>query len=43
MNTYGQLSNAELLHKYGFTEEVNPHDEVGQKWVWLLTRLLCII
>lgn len=29
MNTYGQLSNAALLHKYGFTERDNPHDEVG--------------
>jgi len=28
MNTYGQLSNAELLHKYGFTEDRNLHDEV---------------
>ena len=28
MNTYGQLSNAELLHMYGFTETGNPNDEV---------------
>ena len=28
MNTYGQLSNAALLHKYGFTERNNPHEEV---------------
>lgn len=28
MNTYGQLSNAALLHMYGFTERDNPHDEV---------------
>ena len=28
MNTYGSLSNAELLHKYGFTELSNPYDEV---------------
>ena len=29
MNTYGELSNASLLHTYGFTEEDNPHDEVS--------------
>ena len=29
MNTYGQLSNACLLHTYGFTEVDNPHDEVN--------------
>lgn len=29
MNTYGQLSSAALLHKYGFTEKANPHDEVS--------------
>ena len=29
MNTYGPLSNASLLHVYGFTEEGNPHDVVG--------------
>ena len=28
MNTYGQLSNADLLHMYGFTERDNPYDEV---------------
>lgn len=28
MNTYGQLSNAALLHLYGFTERGNPNDEV---------------
>ena len=28
MNTYGQLSNADLLHTYGFTETDNPYDEV---------------
>ena len=28
MNTYGQLSNASLLHTYGFTEVDNPYDEV---------------
>ncbi len=28
MNTYGELSNASLLHVYGFTEEDNPYDEV---------------
>ena len=28
MNTYGELSNASLLHTYGFTEVDNPHDEV---------------
>eukprot|EP00731_Ephydatia_muelleri_P003609 Em0001g3609a len=26
MNTYGPLSNACLLHKYGFSELKNPHD-----------------
>jgi SET domain-containing protein 6 len=29
MNTYGKLSNASLLHTYGFTEDDNPHDEVS--------------
>ncbi|CAI8044237.1 N-lysine methyltransferase setd6 [Geodia barretti] len=29
MNTYGPLSNASLLHAYGFTEEGNPHDVVS--------------
>ena len=29
MNTYGLLSNASLLHVYGFTESGNPHDVVG--------------
>ena len=29
MNTYGPLSNASLLHVYGFTEEGNPHDVVS--------------
>ncbi len=28
MNTYGSLSNSELLHQYGFTEPNNPHHEV---------------
>ena len=28
MNTYGNLSNADLLHLYGFTERDNPYDEV---------------
>ena len=28
MNTYGELSNAALLHKYGFTMKDNPRDEV---------------
>lgn len=29
MNTYGKLSNASLLHTYGFTLDDNPHDEVA--------------
>ena len=29
MNTYGPLSNASLLHVYGFTEKGNPHDVVS--------------
>lgn len=29
MNTYGDLSNAALLHKYGFTEKDNPYDHVS--------------
>lgn len=29
MNTYGSLSNASLMHVYGFAEEGNPHDVVG--------------
>ena len=29
MNTYGPLSNASLLHVYGFSEEGNPHNVVG--------------
>lgn len=28
-NTYGTLSNAALLHRYGFTEENNPYDIVN--------------
>ena len=28
MNTYGSLSNAALLHVYGFTEPSNPYNEV---------------
>ena len=28
MNTYGQHSNASLLHMYGFTEEDNAYTEV---------------
>jgi len=28
MNTYGQLGNTSLLHKYGFAELGNPHDKV---------------
>ena len=28
-NTYGQLSNAALLHRYGFTEPDNPFDIVN--------------
>ena len=29
MNTYGPLSNASLLHVYGFAEKGNPHDVVS--------------
>ena len=29
MNTYGHLSNASLVHEYGFAEEGNPHDVVS--------------
>ena len=34
MNTYGPLSNASLLHVYGFTEEGNPHDVVRDSVPW---------
>jgi hypothetical protein len=27
-NFYGELSNAQLLHSYGFIEEDNPYDNV---------------
>ncbi|KAF8061932.1 davT [Scenedesmus sp. PABB004] len=37
-NTYGELSNSQLVHKYGFCLPANPFDEVqlGPSWGWLL-------
>lgn len=29
MNTYGRLSNASLIHMYGFAEYDNPNDAVS--------------
>ena len=29
MNTYGQLSNLNLMQSYGFAEVNNPYDEVS--------------
>ena len=43
MNTYGQLSNAELLHKYGFTELDNPNDEVSSNTHALSVSALSVI
>ena len=42
MNTYGQHSNASLLHMYGFTEPGNPHDEVTILHVYVCTLSLFI-
>jgi hypothetical protein len=40
-NTYGELSNPELVHKYGFCLPHNPFDEVqlGPDWPWLLEEV----
>eukprot|EP00775_Hariotina_reticulata_P007777 gene7777-7975_t len=40
-NTYGELSNPELLHKYGFCLPQNPFDEVelGPDWRWMLEEV----
>ena len=43
MNTYGPLSNASLLHTYGFTEPGNPHDVVGRLHGCLATLVICLI
>ena len=43
MNTYGELSNASLLHTYGFTQDDNPHDEVSFLHCMPLIRKLPII
>lgn len=29
MNTYGELSNVNLMQSYGFAEVDNPYDEVS--------------
>ncbi|XP_002977945.2 N-lysine methyltransferase setd6 [Selaginella moellendorffii] len=39
-NTYGQLGNAALLHRYGFTEPNNPHDIVNLDMDCVLEVLL---
>lgn len=41
MNTYGQLSNAELLHMYGFTETGNPNDEVRLVMWYVMGFIWC--
>lgn len=40
-NTYGEHSNAELVHKYGFCLPQNPFDEVqlAPSWSWLLLEV----
>jgi SET domain-containing protein 6 len=35
-NTYGTLSNAALLHRYGFTEPNNPFDIVNMEMTLVL-------
>ena len=36
MNTYGPLSNASLVHTYGFAEKGNPHNVVSDV---IITRI----
>ncbi|KAF6262972.1 hypothetical protein COO60DRAFT_557117 [Scenedesmus sp. NREL 46B-D3] len=40
-NTYGELGNQALVHKYGFCLPCNPFDEVGlgPGWPWLLREV----
>lgn len=42
MNTYGDLCNAALLHKYGFTERDNPYDEVSVTLILMITNVSII-